>query len=151
MNDTNPQDPQQESKPKIIVDEGWKEQVQAEKQKLKKETGAGAEQTDGGPPPTEQEIPEASFPMLVTTLATQATVALGQAAPPDATEVTVDLAMAKHLIDTLGVLEEKTKGNLTSDEAGMLSGVLHQLRMIFVAVQGQVTGKPDPKSSIELP
>ncbi|MFM7739659.1 MAG: DUF1844 domain-containing protein, partial [Planctomycetota bacterium] len=42
------------------------------------------------------------------------------------------LAMAKHLIDLLGVIEEKTRGNLSKDEAGMLEQMLHQLRVLFI-------------------
>ena len=59
--------------------------------------------------------------------------------------------MAKHLIDTLAIIEEKTKGNLSTDESAMLTNVLHQLRMLYVAVQGQVKEAPEKKSSIELP
>jgi hypothetical protein len=40
--------------------------------------------------------------------------------------------LARHLIDTLGVLEEKTKGNLTGEESQLLDNILHELRMIFV-------------------
>jgi hypothetical protein len=40
--------------------------------------------------------------------------------------------MARHLIDLLGVIEEKTRGNLTADEAAMLEQMLHQLRMLYL-------------------
>ena len=40
--------------------------------------------------------------------------------------------LAKHLIDTLDMLEEKTNGNLTGDEQQMLTGIMHDLRMLFV-------------------
>lgn len=144
MNDADPEKSQDDPKPKIIVDEDWKEQVQSEKEKLKHEQPA--------PDQVERSIPEASFPMLVTTLATQATVALGQMAAPDAKEVPVDLDLAKHLIDTLAILEEKTKGNLTSDESAMLTNVVHQLRMLFVAVKDKASpAVPDDKGSIEIP
>ena len=95
-------------------------------------------------------MPEASFSLLVTTLATQVTVALGQMAAPDAEEVSVDLTLAKHLIDTLEVLEQKTKGNLTPEESAMLTNVLHQLRMLYVHIHGKASDRPK-KSSIELP
>lgn len=93
--------------------------------------------------------------MLVTTLATQATLAMGQMPAPDGQQPAVDLAVAKHFIDTLDVLEEKTKGNLTAQESGMLSGILHQLRMLYVDTQSKAgtQSQPEqkPKSSIELP
>lgn len=50
------------------------------------------------------------------------------------------LSEARHLIDTLAMLEEKTAGNRTADESALLESLLHELRMSFVAVQSQ-TGK----------
>jgi hypothetical protein len=138
------QSPQEDSK--IHVDEDWKSQVQAEKEALQHDEH-GQPTAEG----TGQQIPDASFPMLVTTLATQATVALGQMGPPDAEEVPVDLEMAKHLIDTLAVLEEKTKGNLAPEESAMLTSVLHQLRMLYVAVKEQAKPATKKESSLELP
>lgn len=86
------------------------------------------------PPP----LPPASFTLLVTTLATQAMAAMGlmpasedEAAPP------VNLDFAKHFIDMLSVLEDKTKGNLVDEEQNFLQDTLHQLRMAFVAVSKQ--------------
>ncbi len=149
MTDSQREQPAQNPKSKIIVDEDWKTQVQAEKDKLQHETPDGSAAEDAS-----YEIPDASFSVLVTTLATQAAVALGQTGDPDATEVVIDLALARHFIDTLGILEEKTKGNLSGEEAALLSNILHQLRMAFVAVQGQLDKQqppPEKKSSIELP
>ena len=51
--------------------------------------------------------------------------------------------LAKHYIDMLGMLEQKTKGNLTPDEAGMLDGVLHQLRMTFVTIRREPEKKAE--------
>jgi hypothetical protein len=78
------------------------------------------------------KLPQASFTLLVATLATQATSALGQLPDPLSGKTEVRLELAKHVIDTLGVLDAKTKGNLTPDEAGMLENALHQLRLAFV-------------------
>jgi hypothetical protein len=153
MND--PHSKAEESRPaqdaKIVVDEDWKSQVAKEKESLAQEPGqAGAAAAEE----RRAEMPEASFNMLVTTLATQATLALGQPSPEDENLIQVDLAMAKHLIDTLGILEAKTQGNLTPEESQMLSSVLYQLRMAFVAVRRQLGQQPaeaTKKSSIELP
>lgn len=152
MSDSTPEKPQAENDAKLHVDEDWKSQVHAEKEAFQH---TGADQSQGGGSGAQQQIPEASFSMLVTTLATQATLALGQMPAPDGTESTVDLTLAKHFIDTLDVLEAKTKGNLTAQEASMLSGVLHQLRMLYVDTQSKVGAQDQPeqkpKSSIELP
>ena len=134
----------QPAKPKIIVDDNWKERVQAEKEALQQEsqdqqsqstTEAEASTTD----PPVHDVPPASFPLLVTTLATQALAAMGQIPDPEQKEPIVRLDVARHHIDTINILEEKTKGNLTPEETAMMSNVLHELRMLFVNVQGHAT------------
>ena len=82
-----------------------------------------------------QEVPPASFPMLVSMLATQAAMALGQLENPVTKKKEINLDFAKRLIDTLGVLETKTQGNLTNEEAAVLTAVLTELRFGFVAAK----------------
>ena len=140
-----------ESEPKIIVDDDWKTQVQAEKEALKEKEAKEKEESPsdsadvvGGEASTasgemgqaaeelpERDFPPASFSMLVTTLSAQAMTALGFFPDPSG-ESKPNRAMAKHFIDTLGVLEEKTVGNLDDEEKNMLSETLHQLRMAFI-------------------
>jgi hypothetical protein len=60
----------------------------------------------------------------------QAMAAMGVLGGPGGAQQPPDLGMAKHLIDLLGVIEEKTRGNLSQDEAGMLEQMLHQLRVL---------------------
>jgi hypothetical protein len=78
-------------------------------------------------------LPPASLPVLVQLLASQAMLAMGKMQVPDQPELKVDLDAAKHFVDLLGVLEEKTKGNVTPDEAAMIGAVAHELRLIYVA------------------
>ncbi len=133
-------DPNEE--PKIIVDDDWKEQVQQEKAKASTE-----EEVDSSQP----ELPPASFPILVSTLSTQALASMGYIPGPDGQPMT-NLPMAKHFVDTLAVLEEKTKGNLDEEENSLLSETLHQLRMAYV--QASSTAEPAAQeggSTIELP
>lgn len=122
---------------KIIIDEDWKAQVQAEREILKhKQSGESSrqqQQPSDGPAAEEQlpPLPPASFPVLVSMLATQATLALGGESD-HALGAGPQLDYAKHFIDLLAVVEEKTKGNLSQEEDAMLEDVLHQLRMLFV-------------------
>ena len=136
-------------KPKIIVDDDWKDQVQQEKQQLNETT------SDGGSAADEvQEIPPASFLSLLSMLGAQAMGGLGVLPDPMTGKPRVNKPLAKHFIDTLGILEEKTKGNLNDDEAAHLRDALHQLRMMFVAVKDQPdsdSSDDGPASSIELP
>jgi hypothetical protein len=81
------------------------------------------------------QIPPASFPMLVSTLGAQAMTALGQIENPLTKKKEVNLELAKHVIDTLEILSAKTKGNLSSEETAMLEAVTHELRMAYLAAK----------------
>lgn len=85
----------------------------------------------------DESIPPASFAMLVNSLATQAMASMGQLPGEDGQPLPINLDFARHFIDSLAVLEEKTKGNLTEEEAGHLGEALHQLRMLFVTIRSQ--------------
>ena len=80
----------------------------------------------------ESDIPPPSFPVLVSMFSTQAAVALGMIAHPLTKQQSVELPLAKHFIGMLTVLEEKSQGNLTTEEAGFLERTLHQLRLGFL-------------------
>lgn len=121
---------------KILIDDDWKSQVAAEKEALKEE--AATEGPASGEPAMPQ-MPPASFEMLVTTLATEAMVALGQFPNPATQEVSLSPDHASYAIDMLSMLEEKTKGNRTPEEDTMMTELLHQLRMMFVQVQQQTS------------
>ena len=121
---------------KIIVDEDWKSKVEAEKEAIKHPTGETSAQPSVAEelPPLGQ-LPPASFEELVSMLATQAGIELGQGADAQAENAHEHFAIGKHFIDLLGVLEEKTKGNVTADEAKMLDAVLHDLRMAYIRLK----------------
>jgi hypothetical protein len=138
---------QPQDKPKIVVDTDWKSQVEAEKERLRREEqqqqpGPGAVNDAPRSAPRseteEEQLPQASLAFLVTSLATQAMVALGQIPDPFENKSVVRLAHARHHIDMLGVLEEKTQGNLTPEEKSLLAHVLTDLRMAYVAVETHV-------------
>ncbi len=115
---------------KIIVDEDWKAEAQKEKEILKKEEELEHKGEEKGQEP--RPVPEADFPGLISMITTQAYYALGVIGTEQDKERPPDLAIAKYNIDMLAIIDEKTKGNLTEDEAKLLESTLHQLRMIFV-------------------
>jgi hypothetical protein len=78
------------------------------------------------------QAPPATFEFLVHTLFTQALMALGRIPNPITKQSLRNPATAKHFIDTLAMLEEKTTGNRTTEESRMLEEIQHQLRMMFV-------------------
>ena len=134
--------------PKIVVDDDWKSQVEKEKAALKNEAAS-----EEDPDAKFQELPPANFMVLLSTLATQAMAALGFIADPATGKSNVNRPMAKHFIDTLAMIQEKTKGNLTEEEAAHLRDGLHQLRMTYVSTADSEKETPETAkpSSIELP
>jgi hypothetical protein len=129
------------SEKKLIIDEDWKSQVQAEKQAAANETAgaspsAGEQVAASVPDPGAIPMPPASLEMLLTTLATEALVALGQVPHPTSGQTHVHRHQAQYLIDTIDMLRQKTKGNLTPREEQMFDSLLHQLRMVFVETAG---------------
>src|SRR5262249_2923334 len=108
-----------------------------------KEGGAAAKPAPGQPaaastdkqgrPDRAGKLPEASLEGLVNMLAVEAVMHLGLIENPMGGR-NVDLEAARHIIDMLGVVQNKTQGNLTDHEAELLESVLADLRMQFVGI-----------------
>ena len=83
---------------------------------------------------TEDPSVPIDFATFVLSLSSSAAYHLGLAPHPEGEEegTCTNLPMAKQTIDILGILQEKTKGNLTGEEERILSEVLYNLRMAFV-------------------
>ena len=122
---------------KIIVDEDWKTQVQAEKEaanQAPEEASEKPEEQVTGSSPKDVPLPPASLEILIGSLATQAMVSLGILPNPITNKPERLLNQAKHLIDMLQVLQEKTEGNRSTEESALLEETLHQLRMAWVSI-----------------
>ena len=128
------------------VDEDWKRRAQQEK-----ELDAQKFATPPAPPPAAPGAapqaastadapaagvktgpPNPHFAGLVESLATQALMFMGAVRDPMTGAVHQDLQQAQQMIEMLGMLDEKTKGNLTQDEIEMMKQVLDEVRMHFV-------------------
>jgi len=139
----------------LHIDDDWKKQAQEEKRRLAEEQQKRQAAPPAAPPPLVapmgadlaaapaakgrrglREMPPASFPSLVQSVLTQALYHLGELAPAGA-QGTVNLDMAKHHIDTLGVLEEKTVNNLDESEKHVLDAALYEARARFVSLASQ--------------
>ena len=77
-------------------------------------------------------LPAVDFHTFVLSLGSSALLHLGELESPEAGAPQKDLALAKHTIDILAMLEEKTKGNLTPAEAKLISSLLYDLRLRYV-------------------
>jgi hypothetical protein len=78
------------------------------------------------------QLPEVNFATFVFSLSSSAIFHFGEIPDPATGTKKTNLPMAKHTIDILGMLEEKTKGNLTGDESQLLKNILYDLRMRYV-------------------
>jgi hypothetical protein len=94
-------------------------------------SGAGSQpgkDLGGSQPP----LPQVTFATFVFSMCSSALVHLGEVPEPETQRTVVDLDVAKQIIDTLGMLEEKTKGNLDPDEERLLKSMLYDLRVRYV-------------------
>ena len=104
------------------IDEAWKEATAKEKEARPQET---------------RDLPEVDFKIFMSGRMTEALIALGELDNPVSNKKETSLVHAKFIIDTLSMLEAKTKNNLTGEETEMLSAILYALRMKYVALVNQ--------------
>ena len=136
--------------PLIHIDDDWKKQAQEEKRKLAEQEQQRAAKAPATPPPSAptaggpgaasrgrgRELPPANFAAIVQSLWTQAMLYLGELAP-SGSEPMVNLDMARHQFDLLGILEAKTKGNLDAEEQRLLDAALYETSSRFINVASQ--------------
>ena len=97
----------------------------------KREPASGAQ-----PRQTETPLPQINFPTFVASLNASALVHLGVIEDPVSGKAEKNLPMAKQTIDILSMLQQKTAGNLNSEEDSMLKSILYDLRILFVKEKG---------------
>jgi hypothetical protein len=78
------------------------------------------------------------FPSYVLSYYTQSLVLLGEVPNPYTNKKEEDLEAARHTVDILGMLKDKTKGNLTAEEERLLDSVLYEVRMKYMAKINQI-------------
>ncbi len=139
---------------KIIIDEDWKTSAQAEKAALEKAAQEKEAPKEGDTPQEPDDtalgpMPPASLPVLLSMLASQAMISLGQIANPITGKAEVRPDEAKHFIDLIGVIEEKTRGNLGADENAMLVNLLNELRTAYVSTVSPNKNPAPPTSDAQ--
>jgi len=101
-----------------------------------KEQGKREEVKKEETPRQEIPLPEINFINFIFSLSTSALIQLGEIQDPLTQQQVKDLPLAKQTIDLIGMLREKTKGNLTPDEEKLIETVLYDLRMRYVKATG---------------
>ncbi len=128
---------EQKSEKKLIIDEDWKKQAQQEKETLAAKEKEEKQKQQASQPEGEGPsgpLPPGDLASLINMLTTQALFAMGVLRVQGQEEREPDLEMARYNIDMLETLEEKTKGNLTPEEAQVLRNTLSELRMGYVQI-----------------
>lgn len=100
----------------------------------------------------EVQLPPIDFSAFITDLITTARLYLHGFKDPETDDVIVNLGLAKRMIDTVEMLEEKTKGNLTAPESNYLTNSLYELRMGYVraaAAQKEAPDTPNTDDALE--
>ena len=92
------------------------------------ETGAGQEADER----KGQPLPTVTFSAFVLSIASSALVHLGEVPDPESGQTMRNLEVAKHNIDLLSMLKDKTAGNLDADEMRLIDAVLYELRLKYV-------------------
>jgi len=129
--------------PKIQIDSDWKAQAQAEKKRMSEQAEASkaqASEPDASATASAsrpEQVPPASLETLISTIATQALFSLGAIPDPRTNQRMTNLDLARHHVDTLAIVEEKTRGNLSDAEQAMISQTLYELRSRYIAVSNQ--------------
>ena len=93
------------------------------------------------------KLPPVDFSAFIAELGMTAVTYLGGYQNPETKEVLVDLEMAKRTIDTIELLKEKTKGNLTAPESNLLDNTLYNLRMTYIRLANNPPPPPTPETS----
>ena len=84
----------------------------------------------------EVPLPEITFSNFVFSLTTQALIQLGEIQDPESKKSLKNLPFAKQTIDLIGILKDKTRGNLTKEEEALIDSALYDLKMRYVKASG---------------
>jgi hypothetical protein len=85
-----------------------------------------------------EELPKLDFATFIISMSHSALIQLGEAPHPESQALEPNLPLARQTIDLLGLLEEKTRGNLTGDEERLLEQVLYDLRMRCIEQENKI-------------
>ena len=121
------------------ADADWTEEARREKERLSQEEAQP------------ERLPEPTFSELVNLIVIQALAGLGMMPGPQGERIGPNFEVAKHFIDMLAVLDDKTKNNLTPEEKQLLEQVTYDLRMRYVESTKAGTVPPAPGPTSDQP
>lgn len=108
------------------IREETSQKVAEEKKAVEMEESSGQQKQAHGP------LSAPDFSSFILSLATSAQVSLGVLPNPNTGKTTRDLSAARQMIDIIAMLKEKTKGNISTEEAALMEEILYSLRMLYI-------------------
>jgi len=116
----------------VVKDKRFSAKKEGEGNSRAEEEKKGEEVSKTGTPEQDVPLPEINFINFLFSLSTSALIQLGEIEDPISNKIDKNLPLAKQTIDLIGMLREKTKGNLTPNEEKMMENILYDLRIRYV-------------------
>ena len=123
---------EEQEKSFTVRDKRFSATKEAEVDSKIKEEKKGTESQGADSSEQQVELPEINFVNFLFSISTSALIQMGEIEDPISQQTVRNLPLAKQTIDLIGMLKEKTKGNLTPDEAKLIENILFDLRMRYV-------------------
>jgi len=120
----------------VVKDKRFSAQKEEEAPGFREEEKKREEPPEGETAQQEVPLPEINFMSFLFSLSTSALIQLGVIEDPISQQMAKDFPLAKQTIDLIGMLKEKTKGNLSPDEDKMMENILYDLRMRYLKAAG---------------
>ncbi len=120
----------------VVRDKRFSAKEEEPAPEIKKQEEAKREETKAERQAEEAPLPEINFVTFLLSLSTSALIQLGEIQDPASKQPAKNLPLAKQTIDLIGMFQEKTKGNLTSEEQKLMENILFDLRMRYVKAAG---------------
>ena len=103
-----------------------------DRQSIDKQYESTCTEGDAPSPEAEQIGPPVDFITFISSLSANAMYHLGLIRPPDMPDIPVNMPMARYTIDLIGMLRDKTQGNLPKAEKQFIDGIVYDLRLKFL-------------------
>lgn len=131
-----PPDREEKAEKTEADEQGLKEEARREKAEAREKGEKEPKEEKKEKQKREVPLPEVTFSNFVFSLSTQALIQLGEIQDPESKKTVKHLSLAKQTIDLIGMLKEKTTGNLTKEEQALVDSALYDLRMRYVKAVG---------------
>jgi hypothetical protein len=127
---------EEQEKSFTVRDKRFSAQKEAEADSKVQEEKKGGQSQEADSSEQQTVLPEINFVNFLFSISTSALIQLGEIEDPITKQAVKNLPLAKQTIDLIGMLKEKTEGNLTPDEAKLIENILFDLRMRYIKATG---------------